>query len=113
MFAPNSTRASAMTRIEVAPRARADLIDIEIYLKREAGERRAKAVLRRIRDRIDRLREFPELGVEREDYGGRRVLQCRPYIAIYRVRQIEADTLVIILRIVHGARDIPTLLEGA
>jgi len=102
-----------MTRIEVAPRARTDLVDIETYLKREAGVRRTKVVLRRIRDRIDRLQEFPKLGVEREDYGGRHVLQCKPYIAIYRVRRVGPDTLVIILRIVHGARDIPTLLEGA
>lgn len=103
----------AMTRIEVAPRAQADLLDIETYLRREVGECRTKAVLRRIRDRIDRLQEFPALGVEREDYRGRRVLQCKPYIAIYRVRHVDADTIVIILRIVHGARDIPTLLEGA
>jgi plasmid stabilization system protein ParE len=102
-----------MTRIEVAQSARADLLDIERHLRREAGESRTKAVLRRIRDRIDRLQEFPELGVEREDFGGRRVLQCRPYIAIYRLRHIDAETLVTILRIVHGARDIPTLLEGA
>jgi plasmid stabilization system protein ParE len=101
-----------MIRLEVAPRARADIDDIDNYLTREAGRNRANSMLRRIRDRVGLLAEFPEIGVVREDYGGRRILPCRPYIVIYRLRRHGDDTVVVILRIVHGARDIPTLLSG-
>lgn len=101
-----------MTRIELAHKARADLDDIEAYLIREAGRMRARRMLLRLRDKIDLLAEFPELGPVREDLGGRRVLLCRPYIAIYRLRSRGADSLVIILRIVHGARDLPTVLAS-
>lgn len=99
-----------MTRIEFAPRAWADLDDIDRYLTQEAGGRRAKAVLRRIRDRIDLLAEHPRIGPIREEYGGRRILPCRPYVAIYTVRPHRDGDLIIVLRIVHGARDIPRLL---
>lgn len=101
-----------MTRIELARQAHADLDDIRSYLKREVGEARTRRMLTRIRDKIDLLADFPKLGVEREDLGRRRVLQCRPYIIIYRLRATGADTLLIILRIVHGARDLPTLLSS-
>ncbi len=101
-----------MTRIELARQAHADLDDIQTYLKREAGEARTQRMLARIRDKIDLLVDFPELGVEREDLGHRRVLLCRPYIIIYRLRATDADKLLIVLRIVHGARDLPTLLSS-
>lgn len=109
---PTCVSGSLVTRIELARRARADLDDIETYLQREAGEARAKRMLARIGDKIDLLIDFPELGVEREDLGHRRVLQCSPYIIIYRLRPSGGDNLLIILRIVHGARDLPTLLSS-
>lgn len=99
-----------MTRIEFAHRASIDLDDIDRYLTAEAGSRRAKLVLARIRDRIALLQEHPEAGPEREEYGGRRILVCRPYVAIYTIRRLPQDTIVVVLRIVHGARDIPRLL---
>jgi plasmid stabilization system protein ParE len=101
-----------MIRLEFAPRARADIDDIELYLTREAGRNRAKAMLKRIRDRVGLLAEFPEIGTVRDDYGGRRILPCRPYIIIYRLRRHGEVSVLIVLRIVHGARDIPTLLSG-
>lgn len=101
-----------MTEIELAPKARADLDDIERYLTSEAGARRAKAVLRRIRDRVDILVDHPKVGRVREDYGGRRMLPCNPYVAIYTIRSQADREIVVILRIVHGARDIPWLLAN-
>jgi plasmid stabilization system protein ParE len=103
---------SLVTRIELARQARADLDDIETYLQREAGLLSTQRMLARISDKIDLLTDFPELGVEREDLGHRRVLLCRPYIIIYRLRPSGADTLLIVLRIVHGARDLPTVLSS-
>ena len=82
-----------MIRIELAHKARADLDDIVAYLVREAGRARARRMLLRLRDRIDQLGELPELGPAREDLNGRRVLICRPYIAIYRLRTSGAETL--------------------
>lgn len=101
-----------MTKIELAHKARADLDDIETHLTREAGRARTRIMLLRLRDRIDRLVEFPESGPARDDLSGRRVLLCRPYIVIYRLRTIGAEPLVVVLRIVHGARDLPTLLAS-
>ncbi|MEJ0059127.1 MAG: type II toxin-antitoxin system RelE/ParE family toxin [Terricaulis sp.] len=100
-----------MTKIEFAPRARRDLVDIEGYLTREAGSRRAKAVLARIRERIGQLAEQPRSGPERDDLRGRRALICRSYVAIYRLRNRDNGDIVVIVRIVHGARDLPALIE--
>ncbi len=69
-------------------------------------------MLTRTGDKIDSLADFPELGVEREDLRGCRVLLCRPYIIVYRLRATGADNLLIALRIVHRARDLPTLLSS-
>ncbi len=93
----------------MARQAHADLDDIQTYLK---GELRMQCMLARISNKIDLLTDFAELGVAREDLDQRRVLQCRPYIIIYRLRATGADTVLIILRIVHGARDLPTLLSS-
>jgi plasmid stabilization system protein ParE len=98
-----------MTEIEFAPRARTDLDDIERYLRREAGQRITKNILRRIRDRVAVLADHPRAGRIREEYGERRLLSCRPYV-IYVIRAHAAQETVVVLRIVHGARDIPSLL---
>ncbi|MGQ0531474.1 MAG: type II toxin-antitoxin system RelE/ParE family toxin [Caulobacteraceae bacterium] len=99
-----------MTEIEFAPRARADVDDIERYLRGEVGQRRTKTVLRRIRDRISILMDHPRVGRVREEYGGRRLLTCWPYVALYTIKTRADREIVVVLRIVHGARDIPTLL---
>jgi plasmid stabilization system protein ParE len=100
-----------MTEIEFAPGARRDLDDIEGYVTREAGRRRAKTVLARIRKRIAQLAEHPRSAPERDDLRGRRALICGPYVAIYRLRSRDDGAIVVIVRIVHGARDLPALIE--
>ena len=93
--------------IELTRRAQADLAELETYLEREAGARTMRRIVRQIRDHIDRLAEFPELGPVKEELGvDRRVLVARPFVVIYRFR----DDRAVVLRIVHGARDLPALL---
>jgi plasmid stabilization system protein ParE len=50
----------------------------------------------------------PYSGPEDPDLGGRRRIVVKPYLVIYR---IETPSLVRVVRIVHGARDLPALFE--
>jgi toxin ParE1/3/4 len=62
-----------------------------------------------------RLVEFPELGARYEiDHPELTDLRVFPiprfknYLMFYRIREDEID----VVRIIHGARDIPAILEG-
>ena len=56
----------------------------------------------------DRLGDFPELGQARTDLAeGLRHLPSPPYLILYRA----APDPILVVRIVHGARDLPRLLE--
>jgi toxin ParE1/3/4 len=49
------------------------------------------------------LGEFPRIGTPRDDFRpGTRVSAARPYLIFHTI----ADDAVIILRVLHGARDI-------
>jgi toxin ParE1/3/4 len=93
-------------RVELAPRAERDLLEIRTYLEREASAQIATAMADRILQRISSLAEQPLIGEQR--FGaGRRALVEQPYLIIYRC----GEDWVRILRIVHGARDVPKLLR--
>lgn len=67
----------------------------------------ATRIVQRIDARIRLLSEFPELGPERPEVAiGLRALVEGNYLILYRV---ETDT-VLIVRVVHGARDLAALL---
>lgn len=90
---------------------RAALRDLEQIGRRIALEDAAAA--RRFRDatvrRIGLLRDFPESAQPRPEFGpGIRTIPIGRYIVVLRV----ALPKVIILRIVHSARDLPRLLKS-
>ncbi len=88
-----------------------DLKEIDAYVTREFGRRRAKLALQRLRSRIEGLRDQPLMGrLIASDERGRRMITWRPNLIIYEVRNSEARPLVLVLRIVHGARDLATIL---
>ena len=92
-----------ITHVTLSPAAERDLEDIGDYVAAEFGSNTAYNVIRRIRTKIDLLRDHPLLGMEDERIGNRRRLVARPYLIAYRVAK---GSEVEILRIVHGARDL-------
>jgi toxin ParE1/3/4 len=92
----------------VAPRAEADLDDIWLYVARESGSIEiANRLIDTITDRFFTLAQFPYIGRSREeDFGpGYRSLVVAEYVIVYRVENEDA----LILRVVHGRRDLEAL----
>jgi len=87
--------------------ARADLDDLWAYAARETGsEGRADHAVDAIAERFITLTDYPRAGRMRGDLGrGLRSFAAGDYVIIYRV--VRTD--VVILRIVHGRRDLRAL----
>jgi toxin ParE1/3/4 len=87
--------------------AETDLAEIFDYLDEhntQAAERLAEAIDERCR----LLSQFPEMGRSREELApGLRSVVIEPYVLFYRV----TATAVEVLRILHGARDIDTIMR--
>ena len=92
----------------VAPQAEADLDDVWLYVARESG---SMDVATRLIDAIARrfflLANFPYIGRSRdEDFGaGMRSAYVGEYVIVYCVDGQD----VLILRVVHGRRDLEAL----
>jgi toxin ParE1/3/4 len=83
-------------KVRYSPRARADLDQIHSYLN-ERSPVAATAVLRRIRDRIDRLAELPLMAPITELAGVRGLSIMRyPYRAYYRI--LKGEVLILHVR---------------
>ena len=93
-------------KVEITAKARLDLIDIGDYLERVASRPTALRWVMRLESRALGLAKRPYAGVELPELGGRRRLVVRPYLIIYR---ITSKKLVQVVRVVHGARDLPAL----
>lgn len=92
--------------VAFGPAAEADLDDIwlNIALDNPAA---ADRLIDSIQRRTDQLSEFPELGPTRPDIAeAARSLNVGDYLILYR---IETGTVEVV-RVVHGARDLTTLL---
>lgn len=91
----------------LSPRAVADLDAIWEYVARESGSSEtANRLIDSITDRFFLLATHPYIGRSRSDDlgSGRRSFPVGDYVIIYRVKDNDA----LILRVVHGRRD----LEG-
>jgi toxin ParE1/3/4 len=91
----------------VSARAEADLDDIWSYVAKESGSiETANRLIDTITDRFSMVASFPYIGRAREeDFGpGCRIVTVGEYVIIYCVDNEDA----VILRVVHGRRD----LEG-
>jgi toxin ParE1/3/4 len=75
----------------------------------EASERTATRFLRAIKADFGRLLEFPLSGPTRSQLGpGLRAAFHRPYVIYYT----PLPEMVVIIRVVHGARDAAAIAEG-
>ncbi len=88
----------------VTPKAESDLAGIGQFIALDdIGA--AVEFVEELRNRFRRLGDFPELGRTRTDIAaGIRSFPVGNYLIMYRVLD---DTLVEIVRVLHGARDLP------
>ncbi len=94
-------------KARLTPQAENDLEEIgdRIALRNPA---RAVSFVRELRERANRIAEFPHAGPPRPFWGDDiRIAIHGKYLIVYRVR----DATVQVLRIVHGARDLDALFE--
>jgi toxin ParE1/3/4 len=98
-----------MTRLVATPRFRFDTNEILNYLEKVAGRPLAEKYSSRIDQTIVRLATFPESGAPRPALGAHaRVALVPPYLLIYDYT--PTDELLILLRLLHGRRNITAAL---
>ena len=89
--------------------ARKDIQAIVADIASNAGARVAARWRQTLVERARSLADHPFLGVEGATIGsGRRRLVVAPYLIVYRV---VSDERINIVRIIHGARDLPALFH--
>lgn len=100
-----------MSRAEFSPLARRDLIEAEAWIH---GDRPRAAVAFRsaVLRGAQLIAERPQSGVERLEIAGAPhrflVVQGFPYLLVYNADRRPP----LIVRVLHGARDLPSLLGG-
>lgn len=91
------------------PRAQSDLDEIWLAIALD-NERAAERVVAEIEAAEDRIAAFPEIGRARNELlPGVRSWAVGVYVLFYAI----APAAVVILRIVHGARDVGELIGDA
>jgi addiction module RelE/StbE family toxin len=91
-------------KLSVRPEAIADLQDIRDYIARDSP-RAARSVVSRIWQTMQQtIKSSPYIGRNGRDKGTREhPVRGLPYIVVYEIA--EERNLVIVLSVVHGARD--------
>lgn len=86
-----------------------DLDEILTYVLEQDGPQRAQHVADRLHESLQKLADAPGLGHRREDLTSAPVLfrAVWSYLVVYR----PDSTPLEIVRVLHGARDLPSLLE--
>jgi toxin ParE1/3/4 len=96
-----------MSQYRVSDAARADLEDIWFFIAQDIPSA-ADRFIRAIVSRFPTLAPMPHLGREREELAPRlRSLPLRRYNIFYRPMEDGVE----IIRVLHGARDLPPLFE--
>lgn len=93
----------------LAPEAEADLQDIAFYIFQETGNVEiADRVIQLVAQRFVLLADHPHAGRARDDLRpGIRVFPVGDYLLLYR----EAGGDVVIVRVLHGSRDVEALFD--
>jgi toxin ParE1/3/4 len=95
-------------RAHLSPLARLDLVDAAFFIA-EGTPIAADRFLRSMTEAIERLASRPMLGRSRPELGRNlRSIAHRSYVIIYRP---TPPTGVVVVRVLHGARDIPPLFD--
>ena len=98
-----------MPSYRLTNKAKGDLEDIKAYLVRQGGPRLARYVLRELREAFRFLNGTPQAGHRRDD------LTDAPLkfwtVFSYLIAYDAAKRPIEIVRVIHGARDAPSLLD--
>jgi toxin ParE1/3/4 len=101
-------RAKKKARLQIAPIARKDLLDIWAYIATDSTDA-ADKVLDRLKEAFQVLVEHPNMGIVRDELGPYiRSHSVGKYVIFYRVRELPKLS-VQIARVLHGARDLTKL----
>lgn len=96
-------------KARLAPRARGDLLEAVHWIAREDW-RAAEALREAVLTAAARLGEFPEMGKRRLELAEPNIrflaLSAFPYVLVYNATARPP----LILRVLHGARDLPDIL---
>jgi len=96
-----------MSRPTFSPSARRDLHAILEHIAAD-NPGAALGFVERIEETCRNLAEFPEMGALREDLApALRAFPVAKYVILYRPAKEGAD----IVRVIHGARDLPSALD--
>ncbi len=96
-----------MSEYRVSDAARADLEEIWLFIAEDDAEA-ADRLVRAVVSRFPTLASMPYMGRKREElFPGLRSLALGNYVIFYRPIQEGVE----IVRIVHGARDLPPLFD--
>lgn len=97
-------------KVKLLTEARLELRDIAAYHKIKVGANSARRITNRILDAIDKLSEFPEMGVIPHSKliaeAGYRMLIIEEYLCFYNV----SDNNIFVSHIVHGSADYVRLI---
>jgi len=94
--------------VQLTDQAEADLAEIWAYLAVEASEASATRFLTAIEAEFQALQRTPLIGPRREQFGhGLRVAFHAPYAIYY----LPTEQALIIVRVLHGARDAAAIAE--
>src|SRR6266851_1504535 len=93
-----------MPNVLRTPRARRDLADIWSFVARDSPES-ADRLIDQIGQKCDLLATFPEMGRRRDDIAPNlRSIPVGNYVVFYRA----APNGIEVIRVLHGARDLPS-----
>ena len=87
------------------------MAEIWAYMAMEASEETATRFVGSIETTIGRLRQAPRIGAPRPVLGPDLRALFHPPYAIYYLVHGEAETIVTVVRVLHGARDIAAIAE--
>ena len=92
-----------MTRLMISPEAKQDMVDIWGYIASDSVER-ADQFLDRLYQKAETLLAFLLMGVEREFFSLRSVIEGR-YVLFYRLNGDDIE----LVRVLHSSRDVTDL----
>ena len=93
-----------MRQIRLAATAQADLIEIWLNLTEYRGNDASDKIIDNLAATYETLAQFPEMGRRRDElFPGYRSFTVSPYLIFYQLRPDEIE----IIRVLHGARNLP------
>lgn len=91
----------------LSPLAERDIEEIAFYIGTH-NQTAAHNLVDRFFEAFSLLAERPEIGRKREDFQGLRSVPVKPYLIFYRTEGGSVE----VVRVLHMARDLPSLLQG-